>query len=95
MAATPDPTPSEIVAACLEIQAGWTPEERMRRLRPDMRPTISLCDGRAMEMTAEAYGRHHSEREAMAGVNGSRLGPSIECEPKEPIPAHTQFNASR
>lgn len=27
-----DPTPEQIAALCLEIQAGWTPAERERRL---------------------------------------------------------------
>lgn len=31
------PTPAEIAAACLQIQSEWTPEERNRRLRCDLR----------------------------------------------------------
>jgi hypothetical protein len=72
-----DPTPSEIAAACLEIQSEWTAQERMKRPRPDLRPTFNVADGRRLEMSSEAYSGHHSEHEAMAGVNGSRLGPSL------------------
>lgn len=32
-----NPTPEQIKAACLEIQAGWTDQERQRRLRCDWR----------------------------------------------------------
>lgn len=32
-----DPTPEEIRQRCLEIQAGWTPEQRSSRMRADMR----------------------------------------------------------
>ncbi len=32
-----DPTPEEIIAACREIQAEWTPEQRRKRMRIDMR----------------------------------------------------------
>jgi hypothetical protein len=35
---TPDPTPEEIKERCAEIQATWTPAERMRRMRHDYRP---------------------------------------------------------
>ena len=62
MAATKDPTPSEIAAACIEIQAGWTAEEKLRRLRSDMRPTFTVADGRRLEMTEAAYNGHHSGR---------------------------------
>jgi hypothetical protein len=44
-----DPTPDEIRQACLEIQAGWSPAERMRRLRVDLRPTIQTADGRHVD----------------------------------------------
>jgi hypothetical protein len=44
-----DPTPDEIAAACLEIQATWSPAERLRRLRVDLRPTIQTADGRLVD----------------------------------------------
>lgn len=56
---SPDPSPAEIAAACLEIQTGWTPEERMRRLRPDLRPQFRLADQRRETMTANDYDLHH------------------------------------
>lgn len=63
-----DPSPEEIELICLEIQATWTERERMSRLRVDLRPTFTRCDGERLEMTSEAYSKHHSEREAMAGM---------------------------
>ena len=65
MAATKDPSPEEIAAACLLIQAGWTEAERMKRLRVDLRPSFVRCDGEVEEMTAEVYNGHHSERERL------------------------------
>jgi hypothetical protein len=32
------PTPPEIAAECLEIQATWSESERTSRMRPDLRP---------------------------------------------------------
>ncbi len=61
--ASKDPTPKEIAAACLQIQATWTEAERMKRLRSDLRPTFTRCDGVAEEMTAEVYEGHHGQRE--------------------------------
>jgi hypothetical protein len=58
-----DPTPSEIAAACLEIQATWTAEEKMRRLRSDLRPTFTAADGRHLDMTCATYDGHHRQRE--------------------------------
>ena len=37
-----DPSPEEIAAACLEIQSGWSDEER---LRADWRPLVRCADG--------------------------------------------------
>jgi hypothetical protein len=34
-----DPSPNEIVEKCREIQAGWTEEERINRMRADRRPS--------------------------------------------------------
>ncbi len=58
-----DPTPSEIAAACLEIQAGWTADEKLKRLRVDLRPTYQRCDGERLDMTSATYNRHHEQRE--------------------------------
>ena len=65
MTAKADPTLEEIRLACLEIQSTWTPEERMKRLRSDLRPSFVRCDGEVEEMTAEVYNGHHSERERL------------------------------
>ena len=70
MAAKQDPSPTEIAAACLLIQATWTEAERMKRLRVDLRPTYTRCDGERLEMTSDVYDRHHERRaelQAMAG----------------------------
>jgi hypothetical protein len=70
MAATKDPSPEQIRLACLEIQATWTAAEKMRRLRPDLRPHYTRCDGETEEMAADVYDRHHDRRaelQAMAG----------------------------
>lgn len=40
-----DPTQQQIAAECKRIQAGWSAEEKMRRLRADLRPTYRRCDG--------------------------------------------------
>ena len=92
---TPDPTPSEIAAACLEIQSTWTAEEKLRRLRVDLRPCFTLVDGRQQGMDATTYNAHHDAREAMAGANGSRPVGSIDCDHEQPNDAHTQFAALR
>lgn len=65
MAATRDPSPEEIAAACLEIQAGWSDREKLSRLRPDLRPTFAVADGRQLEFDSETYNRHHEQREAI------------------------------
>ena len=65
MTATKDPTPVEIAAACLLIQAGWSEAERMKRLRVDLRPTYTRCDGETEEMAADVYNGHHGQREAL------------------------------
>jgi hypothetical protein len=65
-----DPTPEQIAAACLLIQAGWSEAERLKRLRADLRPTYTRCDGVTETMTADVYDRHHERRaelQAMAG----------------------------
>lgn len=98
MASRRDPSAEEIAAICLEIQSEWTPAERMKRLRPDLRPHYTRCDGVEEDIDADDYDDHHSERErlqAMAGANGSRLEPSIDCDRKSPVFTNTQFIASR
>lgn len=60
-----DPTPEQIEAACLLIQAGWSPEERMRRLRADLRPTYQRGDGERLEMSSDVYDRHHRARQEL------------------------------
>lgn len=59
---TRDPSPEEIAELCLLIQADWSPAERMRRLRSDLRPHYQRCDGETEEMAADVYEGHHSER---------------------------------
>jgi hypothetical protein len=54
-----DPTPAEIEAACLLIQAGWTEAERLKRLRVDLRPTYTRCDGIRENIALEDYEAHH------------------------------------
>lgn len=54
----PDPSPAEIALACAEIRSGWTASEHIKRMRPDLRPTFSLCDGERETMSGEAYGTH-------------------------------------
>lgn len=63
MAGTRDPSPAEIEQMTAEIRAGWTPAERMKRLRPDLRPMFTSCDGRELEIDAEDYDHHHEQRE--------------------------------
>ena len=58
-----DPTPAEIAAACLLIQAGWSEQEKLKRLRSDLRPTYTRCDGERLEMSSSVYERHHERRE--------------------------------
>ena len=62
MTAKADPTPEEIRLACLEIQSTWSPEERMKRLRADLRPTYTRCDGERLEMSSSVYDGHHAGR---------------------------------
>ena len=60
-----DPSPEQIRLACLEIQAGWTADEKLKRLRVDLRPSFTLADGRRQDIGAEVYNGHHSEREKL------------------------------
>lgn len=65
MTAKADPSPAEIAELCLEIQAGWTPAERMKRLRADLRPHYTRCDGIEEDIDAEDYADHHEARERL------------------------------
>lgn len=58
-----DPSPEEIAAACLLIQSMWSPREKLSRLRVDLRPAYTRCDGETEEMTADDYNGHHSEHQ--------------------------------
>ena len=58
MSQSTDPTPREIFERCLEIQRTWSPSERLRRLRVDLRPTYRRCDGVTETMAAEHYEQH-------------------------------------
>ncbi|TWT75513.1 hypothetical protein Pla123a_30220 [Posidoniimonas polymericola] len=49
------PDPEEIAAVCAEIRATWSPEETLRRIRPDWRPAswtapeLELAEGHGVE----------------------------------------------
>lgn len=62
---TTNPTPEEIAAACAEIQAGWTPAERLSRLRADWRPTFMRCDGVRQGIDSESYDGHVERHELL------------------------------
>jgi hypothetical protein len=64
-AAKPDPTPSEIAEICWEIQAGWSDEERLKRMRIDWRPTYRRCDGEHPEFAVTIYESHHENHETL------------------------------
>jgi hypothetical protein len=68
MAKNSDPSAEQIAELTAEIRATWSPTERMRRLRCDLRPSVTLCDGRPMTMAAEDYNDHHEQREALQEV---------------------------
>ena len=68
MAAKQDPSPAEIAAACLEIQRGWSEQEKLKRLRVDLRPTFTRCDGEREEMSAGSYNGHHGQREKLQEI---------------------------
>ena len=62
-----DPSPEQITAACLQIQATWSPDERLRRLRVDWRPMVSTADGRLVSVTADDYDTHMKTPFAQCG----------------------------
>jgi len=58
----PDPSPNELHQFCLEIQSGWTPDERLRRLRSDERPMVRCADDRLLAVSADDYAKHQEAR---------------------------------
>jgi hypothetical protein len=68
MAVKRDPSPEEIAEACLMIQAGWSERERLSRLRVDLRPHYTRCDGVDEEFDADTYNGHHEQREKLIAV---------------------------
>ncbi len=53
-----DPSPEEIAELCLEIQSGWSNEEKRKRLRCDWRPTFVRCDDVEVDMDLRVYDQH-------------------------------------
>lgn len=53
-----DPTPEQIAAECQLIQSTWTPAERLRRLRVDLRPMVRTSDDRLVDVGADDYDTH-------------------------------------
>lgn len=76
-----DPSPEEIAAACLEIQSTWTPSERLRRLRADLRPQVATADGRLVDISADAYSEHHAKHDTAAVVDAD----AVWCERDEVV----------
>jgi hypothetical protein len=68
MATNRDPSPGEIRQICAEIQSTWTAAERMKRLRADLRPHYTRCDGETEEMTADVYNGHHEQRQELQEI---------------------------
>lgn len=66
MTASKDPSPEEIRLACAEIQATWSPAERLRRLRIDMRPSYQRCDAVPVEIAADDYFGPHDRHDTDA-----------------------------
>jgi hypothetical protein len=77
MAANPDPSPEQIAADCLLIQATWTAREKLSRLRVDLRPHYTRCDGEHEEMTADNYNGHHGQREAITSLSFASDGVQV------------------
>lgn len=77
MAATKDPSPEQIAAACLLIQATWTAREKLSRLRVDLRPHYTRCDGETEEMAADVYNGHHGQREAITSLSFASDGVQV------------------
>ena len=70
MTATRDPSPEEIAELCLEIQRGWSEQEKLKRLRVDLRPVFTRCDGERLEMSSSVYEGHHGQREKLQAMAG-------------------------
>ena len=51
-------TPEVIAAECLLIQSLWSPTERIKRMRVDLRPVYRRADGVIEEVDSEAYWTH-------------------------------------
>ena len=64
-----DPSPEQIEQLTAEIRATWTPAERLKRLRVDLRPTYMRCDGETEEMTADVYNGHHEQRQELQEIS--------------------------
>ena len=62
---TVDPSPEQIAAECLLIQATWSPAERMKRLRADLRPQYQRCDGVMADIDVDDYETHIDQHEAL------------------------------
>jgi hypothetical protein len=65
-----DPTPEQIAERAAEIRSGWSPEETLKRLRSDLRPSVVLCDGRRHDFSIETYESHHNTREQLLEAAG-------------------------
>jgi len=63
-AQTPDPTEAEIAAMCPMIQATWSEEEKIQRLRADWRPTFVRCEGVREVLKPAVYHGHHNAHDA-------------------------------
>jgi hypothetical protein len=60
-----DPTPEQIRLACLLIQSRWSDDEKLKRLRVDLRPQYRRADGRQQVMSNADYNVHHEQREEL------------------------------
>ena len=77
MSAANDPSPEEIAERCLLIQAGWTAREKLSRLRVDLRPHYTRCDGETEEMAADVYNGHHGQREKITSLSFASDGVQV------------------
>ena len=58
-----DPSPEEIAAECRLIQSTWTPVERLKRLRVDLRPMVRTAHDRLVNVSAGDYETHNRRGE--------------------------------
>ncbi len=77
MATNRDPSPEEIRQICLLIQSTWSAREKLSRLRVDLRPHYTRCDGEHEEMTADNYNGHHGQREAITSLSFASDGVQV------------------